>query len=173
MERADLDHLYSAMYEELRHLASAARSDHPDASLTPTSIVNEAYVRMVRSLRIEPSSELHFKRMAGRVMRQVLVDAARARATLRRGKGWQKVDLETDEVMRPGAEASRSVEVLLLDEALDRLQSEHPRPAEVMINRYFGGLSVEETAEALKISVATVHRDWRVARAWLSRALTP
>jgi RNA polymerase sigma factor (TIGR02999 family) len=167
MDRTDLDAMYSVMYEELRGLASRARRDFPGSSLSPTTVVNEAYMRLVASLRIQPESHRHFRRLAARAMRQVLVDAARRRSAARRGGGWPHVVFD-DSLDVPEASLS---EVVRLDEVLTSLAEVHPRPAATMECRFFGGYSVKETAEVLGVSEATVHRDWRLARAWLSAEL--
>lgn len=168
MDRPDLDHLFSATYEELRRLARSVRSDHPAASLSPTTIVNEAYLKLAASLRIEPESRTHFKRLAARAMRQVLVEAARRRGAGRRGGDWHRVTF--DAALQ--VQTASFEEILLLDMALEELARLSPRQAAMMECRFFGGLSTAETAEALGISEATLNRDWRAARAWLSVELT-
>ena len=164
MDRPDLDHLFSATYEELRRLARSVRSDHPAASLSPTTIVNEAYLKLASSLRIEPESRTHFKRLAARAMRQVLVEAARRRGANRRGGDWHRITF--DAALQ--VETASFEEILLLDMALEELARLSPRQAAMMECRFFGGLSTAETAEALGVSEATLNRDWRAARAWLS-----
>jgi RNA polymerase sigma factor (TIGR02999 family) len=159
--------LFSATYEELRRLASSIRADHPRETLNPTALVNEAYVKLARSLRIEPASELHFKRIAARAMRQVLVEAARHRAAQKRGGG--KALVTFDESM--ASKTQTSEEILALDAALEELAHLHPRQSQVVEFRFFGGLEVSETAEVLQVSDSTVERDWRAARAWLATRL--
>jgi RNA polymerase sigma factor (TIGR02999 family) len=137
-------------------------------TLNPTALVNEAYLKLAASLRIELESETHFKRIAARAMRQVLVEAARRRTAQKRGGGQALVTFSDDVA---GGEQSSS-EILALDDALEDLSQLHPRQAEVVECRFFGGLEIAETAEVLQVSESTVERDWRAARAWLAHRLT-
>ncbi len=162
-----LDAMFSAAYEELRRLAATIRRDDPGATLTPTALVNEAWLKLRASTHLAPASRLHFKRIAGRAMRQVLVEAARRRNATKRGGGVAPVTL--DELSREGA--STPEQVLALDAALEELGRVSPRQVAMIECRFFAGLDVAETAEALGISEATVLRDWRAARAWLAHAL--
>ena len=167
-DRRALDHLFSVTYEELRRLASAVRRDDPSATLNPTALVNEAYLKFVDSPHLASTSSLHFKRIAARAMRQVLIEAARRRNAGKRGGGdvaMVTFDDSLEEI------ATTSNELLALDEALDELARIHPRQAQMVESRFFGGLEVEETAHALGISPATVKRDWTFARAFLLRSL--
>ena len=166
-DRSALNGLFSAAYEELRRLAAAVRRGDSSETLNPTALVNEAYLKLASSLRLRPASQLHFKRIAARAMRQVLVEAARRRAALKRGGAYAFVTF--DEVL-DGA-VMRSEDLLTLDAALKKLAQVHPRQALVVECRFFGGFSVAETAELLEISESTVLRDWRAARAWLSLKL--
>jgi len=159
--------MFSAAYEELRRLAATIRRDDPGATLTPTALVNEAWLKLRASTHLAPASRLHFKRIAGRAMRQVLVEAARRRNATKRGGGVAPVTL--DELSREGA--STPEQVLALDAALEELGRVSPRQVAMIECRFFAGLDVAETAEALGISEATVLRDWRAARAWLAHAL--
>jgi RNA polymerase sigma factor (TIGR02999 family) len=163
-ESNSLDHLFSAMYEELRRLASTVSRDDPSETLNPTALVNEAYLKLASTLRIEPASRLHFKRIAARAMRQVLVEAARRRSALKRGGGQALVTF--DEGVAAGVESSE--DILALDAALEDLARMHPRQAQLVEVRFFGGFDVSETAELLEVSQSTVERDWRAARAWLA-----
>jgi len=167
LPRARVDELFSATYEELRRLAATVRGDDPAATLNPTALVAEAYLRLGRSLRTVPDSELHFKRIAARAMRQVLVDAARHRRARKRGGRNLLVTLD-DGV---AGDAVCVDEVLEVDEALEELTALNPRQARMIEFRYFGGYDVSETAALLGVSESTVMRDWRAARAWLSRRL--
>lgn len=167
LDRSSLDHLFSATYEELRRLAQSVRSDEAGVTLSPTALVNEAYLKLAAGLRIEPESRLHFKRLAARAMRQVLVEAARRRNATKRGGTWAQVTF--DEAL--AAPASSFEEILALDLALQDLALLSPRQASLVECRFFGGLDLAETAEVLGVSEATVTRDWRAARAWLSREL--
>jgi len=167
VEKEALHTLFSATYEELRRLAAVVRRDHPRETLNPTALVNEAYLKLASSLRIEPDSKLHFKRIAARAMRQVLVEAARRRSAHKRG-GGQALMTFADDVP---AKAQTSEEVLALDSALRELNEMEPRQAQVVECRFFGGFEVSETAEILEVSESTVERDWRAARAWLATRL--
>ena len=159
-----LDRLFSATYEELRRLAAAVGRRDGRATLNPTALVNEAYLRLVASLSVLPESRLHFRRIAARAMRQVLVEAARRRNARKRGGGFVHVTLEDD----LDGLASAPEDLIALDEALDRLAEVNARAAQVIECRYFGGYSVQETADVLEVSESTVTRDWRLARAWLA-----
>lgn len=162
--RQDLDEMYSLAYEELRRLAAGVLSREAFATLSPTTLVHEAWLKLRASRRIDAESRLHFKRIAARAMRQVLVEAARRRNTSRRGGGLAMVTF--DEAI--AAPASTDEHLLALDAALTELARRYPRQAEMIETRYFAGLSVPETAELMGLSEATIHRDWRAARAWLA-----
>lgn len=164
----DPDHVYSLAYEELRRLAATILFGEPHASISPTTLVHEAWLKLRRSPNLTANSELHFKRIAARAMRQVLVDAARRRRAEKRGAGLTLVAF--DEAL--DAPVSTDDQVLALDDALSELGRKFPRQAEMIEGRYFGGLSVAETAELLGISEATLSRDWRAARAWLAAELS-
>ena len=163
-----LDQLFSTAYEELRRLAAAVRRGDPGATLSPTALVNEAWLKLSRSPDLVPASRLHFKRIAARAMRQVLVEAARRRNAEKRGAGAPLVTFDDEADSPASAEADQ---VLALDSALDQLAQVSPRQAAMVESRFFGGLDVAETAELLGVSEATVLRDWRAARAWLAREL--
>jgi RNA polymerase sigma factor (TIGR02999 family) len=162
-----LDQLIAATYEELRRLAATIRRGDPGRTLNPTALVNEVYLKLSSSLRVTPASRLHFKRIAARAMRQVLIEAARRRNALKRGGDQSLVTLDDGVV----AVEARSADLLALDAALEELAQLNPRQASMVEYRYFGGLDVAETAELLGISESTVLRDWRVARAWLANRL--
>ncbi|MEP6572064.1 MAG: ECF-type sigma factor [Gemmatimonadota bacterium] len=162
-----LDDLFSATYEELRRLASSVRRNDPSATFTPTVLVNEAWLKLAGSPALGGASRTHFKRIAARAMRQVLVEAARRRNAEKRGSGVALVTF--DEGLDAGATSSE--EVLALDDAMERLARLNPRQAQVVESRFFGGLEIPETAELLGVSEATVLRDWRAAKAWLAREL--
>lgn len=166
-DRRALDHLFSLTYEELRRLAASVRRDEPNATLDPTALVNEAWIKLAGSPPLGTVSRLHFKRIAARAMRQVLVEAARRRNARKRGGGSAFVTLD-DGV---GAAAAGADELLALHSALDELARMHPRQAAVVESRFFGGLDVPDTAELLAVSEATILRDWRAARAWLAYRL--
>lgn len=166
-DRRALDDLFSLTYEELRRLAASVRRYDPSATLSPTALVNEAWIKLASSPPLGTISRLHFKRIAARAMRQVLVEAARRRNAQKRGGGAALVTLDdgTD------AAVAGAADVLALDAALDELAQLNPRQATMIESRFFGGLDVSETAELLAVSEATVLRDWRAARAWLARQL--
>ncbi|HUQ82289.1 MAG TPA: ECF-type sigma factor [Gemmatimonadaceae bacterium] len=165
-DRRALDDLFSAAYEELRRLASAVRRDDPSATISPTALVNEAWLKLADSPAVANTSLLHFKRIAARAMRQVLVEAARRRNADKRGGGAAVVTF--DDAMSHIATAE---DVLGLDAALEALAQLESRQALIVESRFFGGLDVAETAALLHISEATVLRDWRAAKAWLAREL--
>jgi RNA polymerase sigma factor (TIGR02999 family) len=165
--RSEMDLLFSLAYEELRRLAAAVRRDDPGATLTPTDLVNEAWLKLRNSPGVAATSRLHFKRVAARAMRQVLIEAARRRHAQKRGAGTLVVTL--DEAVAGGG--GKADELIALDEALETLARLHPRQAALVESRFFGGLDMNEIAELLEVSEATALRDWRAARAWLAREL--
>lgn len=162
-----LDEMFSVAYEELRRLAASVRRDDPGMTLSPTALVNEAWLKLASSPGVQPASRLHFKRIAARAMRQVLIEAARRRKTDKRGGGALAITFDD------GLQQSTTCddELLALDEALGQLARLEPRQAEMVESRFFGGLDVSETAQLLQVSEATILRDWRAARAWLAREL--
>lgn len=166
-DRRALDDLFSVTYEELRRLASSVRRDDPSATLSPTALVNEAWLKLADSPGVARTSPLHFKRIAARAMRQVLVEAARKRNAHKRGSGAPLVTFD-DALAQP---VSGAAALLDLDAALEALARLSPRQSAIVESRFFGGLELKETAELLGISEATVLRDWRAARAWLAREL--
>jgi len=167
-DRHTLDHLFSATYEELRRLASSVRRGDPSATLNPTALVNEAWMKMAKSPEIAATSRLHFKRIAARAMRQILIEAARRRNAGKRG-GGQDVTVSFDESLQKGPSCGE--DLLRLDRALDELAVMNPRQAALIESRFFGGLDIPETATLLSVSEATVLRDWRAAKAWLAHEL--
>jgi RNA polymerase sigma factor (TIGR02999 family) len=164
IDREALDHLFSVTYGELRRLASSVRRDEFHASLSPTTLVNEAWMKLAGSPAFRSTSPLHFKRIAARAMRQVLIEAARRRRAAKRG-GDDARFVTFDEAVDQAATAD---ELLALDAALDDLARLHPRQAAMVESRYFGGLEVAEVALLLDVSEATILRDWRAAKAWLA-----
>ena len=165
--RPALDHVFSLAYEELRRLAASVRRNDLGATLSPTTLVNEAWLKLAATPSVAATSPLHFKRIAARAMRQVLVDVARRRGASKRG-GPDAVSVTFDESTHV---ETGSEELLALDAALDELARLNPRQALMVESRFFGGLDVPETAALLGVSEATVLRDWRAARAWLSAEL--
>jgi RNA polymerase sigma factor (TIGR02999 family) len=167
-ERESLDRLFSVAYEELRRLASSIKRSDPGATLNPTALVNEAWIKLARSAEIDSSSRLHFKRIAARAMRQILVEAARRRNADKRG-GEDAAFVTFDETVAPASACGK--ELIALDAALDELAHAHPRQAMMVESRFFGGLDMNETAALLGVSEATLLRDWRAAKAWLGHAV--
>jgi len=166
-QRRALDELYSATYEELRRLAASVRRGSPGLTISPTTLVNEAWAKLAATPAVAATSPLHFKRIAARAMRQVLVEAARRKYARKRG-GRAVAFVTLDESAPAG---STPGDILALDDALEELARIEPRQAHIVECRFFGGLDVAETARLLDISEATVLRDWRVVKAWLARAL--
>jgi RNA polymerase sigma factor (TIGR02999 family) len=165
--RAEIDALFSAAYEELKRLAAAVRRSDPAATVSPTGLVNDAWLKLARSPHVAFASHLHFKRIAARAMRQVLIEAARRRQTAKRGREACVVTFteSLDGVTDWGRD------LLALNDALDALAKLSPRQAQMVESRFFGGLEIPEIAELLGVSEATVLRDWRASKAWLAREL--
>lgn len=155
------------IYEELRALAGAALSrERPDHTLQATALVNEAYLKLVDQTRVRWQNRAHFFAVAARLMRRILVDHARAARAAKRGAGQPALALDEHVAAElPGSTPSPDLEAL--DDALCELARFDPRAAEIVELRFFGGLTIEETAEALGMSPATVKRDWTAAQAWL------
>ena len=168
-ERQALNDLFSLAYEELRRLASSVRRGDPSATLNPTALVNEAWLKLANSPPLASASRLHFKRIAGRAMRQLLVEAARRRNADKRGGNENFALITFDESLLPTTNCGR--ELLALDSALEELARVQPRQALMVESRFFGGLDITETANLLGVSEATILRDWRAAKAWLAHAL--
>jgi RNA polymerase sigma factor (TIGR02999 family) len=160
------DEQFSLVYEELRRLAANVLRSEQYGKLTPTTLVHEAWIKLANSPQVADTSPLHFRRIAARAMRQMLVDAARRRHAARRKDAQMLVTF--DESL-PGMSALSSPrEILALDAALDQLSQLSERQAKLVEARFFGGLEIHELAAMLDISVATVSREWRSARAWLA-----
>jgi RNA polymerase sigma-70 factor (ECF subfamily) len=167
-DRESLESLLPVVYQELRRLAASyLRRERPGQTLQPTALVHEAYLRLLKDRPDRWQNRAHFCAIAAHSMRQILIERARARGALKRGGGGPRVTL--DEALIAGGE--RSIDLVALDEALERLAQFDPEQARLVELRFFGGLTVEETAEAMDISPATVKRHWAVARAWLAREL--
>jgi RNA polymerase sigma factor (TIGR02999 family) len=167
-ERRALDHLFSATYEELRRLASSVKRSDPSATLSPTTLVNEAWLKLADSPHFMSVSRLHFKRIAARAMRQVLVEAARRRRAHKRG-GGEALTVTFDDSLKEAA--SFGEDVLALNTALDDLARMSPRQATMVECRFFAGFDIPETAALLDVSETTILRDWRAAKAWLAHEL--
>jgi RNA polymerase sigma factor (TIGR02999 family) len=168
-ERRALDQLFSVTYEELRRLASSVRRSDPGATLSPTTLVNEAWVKLANSPRFASTSRLHFKRIAARAMRQVLVEAARRRNAHKRGGGEGVTVVMFNDSQDQTASCGQ--DLLALDSALETLARIQPRQAMMVETRFFGGFDITETAALLNVSEATILRDWRAAKAWLANEL--
>jgi len=161
--------LLPVVYARLRSLAARyMRHERPEHTLQPTALVHEAYVRLIDGPHRDWGGKTHFFAVAATQMRRILIEHARARAATKRGGGATRVDLSASGFAAPG----NLVDMVALDEALQRLAHVSPRQCRVVELRFFGGLSVEETARLLGISETTVKGDWRVAKAWLARELS-
>ena len=160
-----VDLLFSRIYDELRRLASARlRAERAGHTLSATALVHEAYMKLVRQERVDWKNRAHFFAVAARAMRRILMDHAIARSAQKRGGGAAQVTLGTD-----AAPHDSDIDNLLaIDEAMSRLAELQPRAERVVELRFFGGLSMEEIAEVLEISLASANRDWRTARAFLT-----
>jgi RNA polymerase sigma factor (TIGR02999 family) len=167
-DQAALEQLMPLVHGELRRLARRHMGhERVGHTLQATALVNEAYLRLIDIRRVQWQNRTHFFAMSARLMRRVLVDFARSRHYLKRGAGAQKVSLDEALVLAP----ERGHELVDLDAALEALAVVDARKAQVVEMRFFGGLSVEETAEALRVSPDTVMRDWKLAKVWLLREL--
>jgi RNA polymerase sigma factor (TIGR02999 family) len=160
--------LLPVLYAELRRLAASLTAQRgPGQTLTPTALVHEAYLRLAKDQSPRWQGRRHFFGAAARAMREILIEQARRKATHKRGGAGRRVELaEGLAVIEPPAD-----DVLALDEAIQQLQAEDPRLAEIVMLRYYTGLSVEETAAVVGVSVSTLTRAWRYARAWLAGRL--
>jgi RNA polymerase sigma-70 factor, ECF subfamily len=164
-----LDRLFPVVYTELRLMAHRyMRQELPNHPLQTTALVHEAYLRLVDANRVTWHDRAHFYAISAQVMRRILVEAARKRDAGKRGAGVSHVELDEACVAAPG----RDADLVALDEALGRLAKVSPRKERVVELRYFGGLSVQETAEALAVSEITVMRDWKMAKLWLYQELS-
>jgi RNA polymerase sigma factor (TIGR02999 family) len=162
--------LVEAMYPELHRVAAAyMRRERPGQTIQATGLVHEAYLRLVHERNVSWQNRAHFCAIAANAMRQILVERARARGAAKRGGGAERVTLVEGVTAAP--DSADDVDVLALHEALERLAQIDPERAHLVEIRYFGGLTIEEAAEALGVSPATVKRSWALARAWLHREL--
>jgi RNA polymerase sigma factor (TIGR02999 family) len=166
---AALEQLMPLVYAELRRLAKRyMRNERAGHTLQTTALIHEAYLRLIDARQVRWQNRAHFFAISARLMRQILVDFARERGYQKRGGGARKVSLDEAPLIGKG----RDEALVAVDEALSALAGIDVRKSQVVELRYFGGLSVEETAEALKVSPETVRRDWRLARSWLLRRLS-
>jgi RNA polymerase sigma-70 factor, ECF subfamily len=162
------ERLFPLVYDELRALAGSYFKAQPAAhTLQPTALVHEVFIKLIDQHATRWNDRAHFFAVAATAMRQILIDHARARGAAKRGGGWQRLSI--DHVDRAGE--IDHLDVLALDEAMTNLAKVDPRQARVVELRFFGGMSVEETAQVLEVSPRTVELDWRMAKAWLSREL--
>ena len=163
-QRESLDALMAAIYQDLRRLAahhmSGERQDH---TLQPTAIVHEAYVRLIDQRSTDWKDRLHFFAVASRIIRRILIDHARANEADKRGGDRTRISLADHDVAGP----ARDIDLVALDEALNELAEIDPQQSRIVELRYFGGCTVEEVAEVLKVGKRTVDRDWQAAKAWL------
>jgi RNA polymerase sigma factor (TIGR02999 family) len=167
-DKAAMDQLMPLVYGELRRLAKQhMRRERAGHTLQTTALIHEAYLKFVDASGVRLENRKHFFGAASRLMRQVLVDLARERGSHKRGGAAERISLDEALVVSE----QRDEGLLTLDQALSALAEFDARKSQVVELRFFGGLSVEETAEALDVSVETVHRDWRLARSWLLRRL--
>ena len=163
-----LDRLMPQIHDELRKLAASyLRRERPDHTLQPTALVNEAFLKLVDQRAARWQNRAHFFGIAAQAMRRILVDHARAHAAGKRGGAFRKVPLDDANLIGSTAD----VDLLALDEALTRLATIDPQQSRIVELRFFGGLTMDEAAEVMRISPATIGREWRIAKAWLSAEL--
>jgi RNA polymerase sigma factor (TIGR02999 family) len=168
-DRSAVDQLMPALYDEFRAMAARYLSrEGPDHTLQPTALVNEAYLRLVDQTRVSWKGRSHFLAVGAQAMRRILVDHARARGRVKRGGDRQRMELNEGVALSP----TREVDVLAVDEALQKLARLDERQASIVELRFFAGLDVAEVAEVLGVSKRTVEGDWTHVRAWLRRELT-
>lgn len=165
-DRNALDQVLPFVYEQLKEIAHARlRNERADHTLNTTGLVHEAYLKLINVNQVHWQNRVHFFATASRIMRRILVNYARDRKRIKRGSGAPRLELD-EEMLIPDSQ----VEVFLnLDDTLNRLEIAYPRTAEVVLHRYFGGLTNEQIAEVLGVSLSTVERELRFARAWLCR----
>jgi RNA polymerase sigma factor (TIGR02999 family) len=167
-DESALNKIVPLVYAELYRIARRAWSQHPqNNTLQPTALINEAYLKLANAENATFQDRCHFFAVASTAMRQVLVNHAKSRLAEKRGGGRANISIDD---AQPAVHQEAS-EIVALHEALDALQVVDPRKSRVVEMRYFGGLSIEETAEALGVSIVTVNRDWRLARSWLIREM--
>jgi RNA polymerase sigma-70 factor, ECF subfamily len=168
-DSAALCALTPLIYDELHRIAARyMRSERENRTLQPTALVNEAWLRLVDVKNVQWQNRAHFFALCAQIMRRILVDFARSRSFGKRGGGMRPVELD---IALP--ECKNTSDLVLIDDALQALSHIDPRKSKVVELRFFGGLSVEETAEALQVSTDTVLRDWKFAKSWLLRELSP
>jgi RNA polymerase sigma-70 factor, ECF subfamily len=167
-DRSAVDRLFHAVYQGLRDLADQFfRREPPGQTIQPTALVHEAYIKLIDQKCVDWQGQAHFLAVAAQAMRRILLDRARRRGAAKRGGGWKRVTL--DDRLIPGFQSDEHL--VALDEALVRLEQLDPRQAQMVELRFFGGLSVEETAKVLGVSKRSAEREWTMVRAWLRREL--
>jgi RNA polymerase sigma factor (TIGR02999 family) len=168
-DKAAFEELIPVVYAELKRLARRYMGrERVDHTLQTSALINEAYLRLVESHTIEWQDRRHFFAVAAQIMRHILIDHARSYQYAKRGAGAEKVPIEEAEALR----IERAEELVALDEALKELETFDPRKSRITEMRFFGGLTVEETAEVMELSPVTVMREWRAAKAWLHQTMT-
>ncbi len=164
------DKLLPIVYQELRELASRyLRRQRPGHTLQPTALVHEAYLRLINQSQAVAADRSHFVGLAARAMRSILVDHARGRKAAKRGGGQRRIPLDDAVALFE----SRAIDLLALDEALGQLAQEDQQPVRIVELRFFGGLTNEEVADLLGLSLRMIEREWRAAKAWLRQRLQP
>ena len=164
-EREALDQLVPLVYDDLRRLAAGYMGrETPGHALQPTALVHEAYVRLIDQRRVQWRNRAQFFGVAANMMRRILVDDARKRRAEKRGGAAERITLTSDDIAAP---EQHDIDVLALHEALERLAAFDPQQERIVELRYFGGLTIEEAAEVIGVSPATVVREWTIAKAWL------
>ncbi len=162
--------LLPVVYDQLRALAASYFARQPVGhTLQPTALVHEAYLKLAGQEEAQWESRAHFFAVAARAMRQILMNHARDKAAAKRGGGWHKITL--DEAVTPPGSTLREIDLIALDDALEKLAGLSDRQARIIELRYFGGLTIDETAHVLGLGTTTVEDDWHLAKAWLSREL--
>jgi RNA polymerase sigma factor (TIGR02999 family) len=165
-----LEDLVPLVYDDLRRMAAGYMQREPAGHpLQPTALVHEAYVRLIDQRQVKWRNRAHFFGVAAGMMRRILVDQARLRRAEKRGGGWERVTLVDDEL---SVDAPDQVDILALHESLERLSAFDPQQERIVELRYFGGLTIDEAAEVMGISAATVVREWTIAKAWLRADLS-
>lgn len=167
----DLNEMFSLVYEHLRRIASSMKRREIRLTISSTALVDEAWLKLRNSPQLAATSLTHFKSIAAHAMRQVLVEEARRRTSRKRGGSGEALILPLEESTELAS--SVGLELLDLDLALEELKRMNPRHAELVEKRFFGGMSIQETAEEMQISESMVDRDWRVAKAWLATRIRP
>ncbi len=169
-DREALERILVLVYPELRRIAQKCLSDERSGhTLQATALVNEAYLRFVGIQKIDLQDRAHFFAIAARLMRRILVDYARSRGYAKRGGDAQRVDFNEALIVSAAVDPA----LVRMDDALQQLAAFDPRKAQIVEMRYFGGLSADDIAGVLKVSVQTVHRDWSLAKSWLAREMSP